>query len=149
MIAAVIFVAVAGYLAACIVAGFAPAGTLREFEPHNQHLVRRYTQPVDRVTSAYRSAVSSTPGMRQVDEADGEVLLDLRPTSRVIGGNFGLVIRIRFERDGSGTRVVAESRNKVPFAISVNDQAAFEHAERALRMRAKRSGLDEVIAGLR
>jgi hypothetical protein len=149
MIGTIIVLAVAGYLLACLLAGFGDAGTLRDFEPHNRPLVRRFAQPVDRVMSAYRSAIPSTPGLRQVDQADGEMLLDLRPTTRVLGGNFGLVIRLRFHHDGPGTRLVAESRNKVPFAIRVNDQAAFQHAERAVRMRAKRAGLDEVIVGLR
>jgi hypothetical protein len=48
--------------------------------------------------------------------------------------------------DGTGTRVHAESRNKVPFAWN-SHHAAFEHAEQALRARAKRAGLDEVLQG--
>lgn len=133
VVGVLIVVAAVGYLLACLAAGFGPAGVLSSFEADNPPLDRRFRQPVDQVVAAYRAAIPATPGMR--------------PSSRVLGGNFGLVIRLQFQRDGIGTRVHAESRNKVPFAWS-NHHAALEHAERALRTRAKRAGLDEVLQGI-
>lgn len=145
VIGAAIVVGVAGYILACLVVGFGPAGDLAGFEPDNPPLRRSFRQPVDRVVAAYRSAVPATPGMRLAGERAGEMLVDMRPTSRVLGGNFGLVIRLRFRHDGTATTVDVHSRNKVPFAWS-DHHDAFAHAERALRTRAKqRAGLDEVL----
>jgi hypothetical protein len=147
VVGVLIVVAAAGYLLACLAAGFGPAGDLSSFEADNPPLDRRFRQPFDRVMAAYRAAIPVTPGMRFVEEQPGQMLVDMRPSSRVLGGNFGLVMRLGFELDGTGTRVHAESRNKVPFSWS-NHHAAFEHAERALRTRAKRAGLDEVLQGI-
>jgi hypothetical protein len=147
VVGVLIVVAAVGYLMACLAAGFGPAGDLSSFESDNPSLERRFRQPFDQVVAAYRAAIPATPGMRFVEEQPGQMLVDMRPSSRVLGGNFGLVIRVQFQRDGIGTRVHAESRNKVPFAWS-NHHAAFEHAERALRTRAKWAGLDELLQGI-
>jgi hypothetical protein len=147
VIGVLIPVAAVGYVLACLATGFGPAGELSGFEANNLPLHRRFRQPVDQVVAAYRAAVPATPGMRLAQERPGQMLVDMRPSSRVLGGNFGLVIRLHFQPDGTGTRVHAESRSKVPFAWS-NHHAAFEHAERAVRTRAKRAGLDEILQGI-
>lgn len=148
MIGVLIVVAAATYLAACLLAGFGPAGRLADFEPTNAPRAHRYRQPIEHVMSTYQLAVSATPGAQLVQMGTDQMLIDMRPTSRVIGGNFGLVIRLSFRPDGAGgTRVESDSRNKAPFAWS-NHDAAFLHAERALRTRAKRAGLDEIMQGL-
>jgi len=148
VLGALVVLAVGVYLVACLLAGFGPAGDLSGFEPDNAPMRRSFRQPTDTVVAAYRAAVSMTPGMRLAAEGRHELLVDLRPTSRVIGGNFGLVIRLRFRSEGASTCVEADARNKAPFAFS-NHGAAFEHAERALRTRAKRhASLDEILKGL-
>jgi hypothetical protein len=43
--------------------------------------------------------------------------------------------------------VTAQAMNKVPFSFPSNHHAAFVHAERALRMTAKRVGLRELVPG--
>jgi hypothetical protein len=148
MIAALVLVAVAGYLLVCVATGFGPPGDLAGFSADNTPRRRRFRQPLPQVMASYRTAVSATPGMRLVEERRDEMLVDMRPSTRVLGGNFGLVIRLRFRPDGESTRIDADSRNKVPFAWGVNHDAAFVHAESALRTRAKRSGLRELLEGI-
>lgn len=148
VVGALVVLAMGVYLVACLLTGFGPAGDLSGFAPDSPPMQRRFRQPVEKVVAAYRAAVPRTPGMRLAAEGPHELLVDLRPTSRVIGGNFGLVIRLRFRSEVVATYVEADSRNKVPFAVS-NHCAAFEHAERALRTRAKRhASLEEILEGL-
>lgn len=148
MVILILSLAVA-YALACMAAGFGPAGDLAGFRPDGLRLDRRFRQAPDVVRAAYVAAAGRTPGMRLVEERDDQLLVDLRPTSRILDGNFGLVIRLSIAPDGAGTVVRGEARRKVPFAFLANDHAAFEHAERALRQRAKSSTvLDEVIPGL-
>lgn len=86
--------------------------------------------------------------MQPAGERAGEMLVNMRPTSRVLVGNFRLVIRLRFRHDGTATTVDMDARNKVPFAWS-DHHDAFTHAERALRARAKqRARLDEILEGI-
>jgi hypothetical protein len=148
MIAALVLLVLAAYLLACVVTGFGSPGNLSGFTAENTPLRHRYRQPVQQVKTSYRRAVSITPGMRLVEEDSDEMLVDTRPSTRVLGGNFGLVIRLRFRADGRTTRIEADSRNKVPFAWGVNHDAAFVHAERALRSRAKQAGLCEMLEGI-
>lgn len=149
MIAVLVLVVALGYCGVCVLAGFGPPGTLGEFKPDQGAHERRFRQPAAVVADGYRAGAAATPGMRLIEEHGHEVLIDLRPTSRVLGGNFGLVLRLRYLEDEGGTRVVAESRNKVPFAWGMNHGAALRQAESALRMRAKRvGGLSEIVPGL-
>jgi hypothetical protein len=129
---------------ACVVAGFAPAGSLQDFRPDSEPILRAFHQSADDVRTAYRAAVGRTPGMRVADEGDGVLLLDSRPTSRILGGNFGMVMSVGFAPAGSGTTVVVQARNKVPWSFT-NHDAALRHAEMALRMNAKAGGLVEVV----
>ena len=62
---------------------------------------------------------------------------------------FGTPVSLtRFSADGAGCTAQAEVMNKVPFAVFVRHDAAFVHAERALRMAAKSHGLQEVLTGV-
>ena len=144
-----IVIAVLGALAAiftivCCAVGFMPAGTLGSFEPGMRGEARRFFQSPEIVVDAYRRGVRRTPGMRVVEEGPNEMLVDLRPTARILDGNFGIVFRLCFAPDGSGTVVTTQGRDKVPWSLS-NHHAAFRHAETALRMNAKRHGIEEVL----
>lgn len=145
MVVLVIVVVVAAvYSSACCVAGFAPAGSLAGFRSHDSSTVRRFFQPADVVMAAFRDGIRRTPGARLVEEHDHQMLVDLRPTVRVLDGNFGMVFRVTFESDGTQTVVRMEAKNKVPWSWSHHD-AAFRHTETALRMNAKRHGIEEVV----
>lgn len=150
MIGIAVLALIAGYVAACLVAGFGTPPPLARFSPGGTAVTRRFADPLASVVAAYRDAVRATPGMRVVDARDDVLLVDSRPTPRVLDGNFGMVLRFRFARgEGEdGCSATADSMNKVPFAILVNHEAAFLHAERAVRMTAKRRGLREVVAGV-
>lgn len=128
----------------CCAIGFMPAGTLDTFAPEVTGSQRRFFQSPDAVASAYRLGVRRTPGMRLVEEGTRSMLVDLRPTARILDGNFGIVFRVEFVPDGGGTMVSTEARNKVPWSFT-NHGAAFRHAETALRMNAKRHGIEEVL----
>lgn len=147
MIGVLLFLALGVYVGACLLKGFGPVRPLGEFEGEQQ-VTRRFGQASDVVRAAYTRAAQGTPGMSVVEEGATAILIDLRPTSRIMSGNFGLAIRVTFEgANGGGSLARAEAANKVPFALA-NHQAAFVHAESALRMRAKRSGIDERLDGV-
>jgi hypothetical protein len=144
----VIFGVAVVYAVICTLAGFAPVvGGLDAFRPEEQPIRRRFHAAPQQVYDAYRAAIPRTPGMRCVDERGPQLLIDLRPTSRVLGGDYGQAIRLSIEQDGVETVVVADARHKVRFGVG-NHSAAFAHAERALRMRAKQHGLRESLAGV-
>jgi hypothetical protein len=146
MIGVLLVAVVATYLAACLIAGYGRPPSLDGFSADSDPLVRHFASSPSAVAAAFRVAAQTTAGMRLAEERRGVMLVDSRPTSRVLGGNFGMAIRIRFvEDDADRTEVTAEAMNKVRFALSVNHEAAFVHAERALRMAAKRSGLRELL----
>lgn len=136
---------VGAYLAVCLRKGFGPPPPDDEFVPE-QSFVREFRNAPTPVLAAYRRAVDGTPGMSVVDATgDRAILVDLRPTMRILGGNFGLLIRFSFTGTDYGCRVTTAAMNKVPFAIFVNHAAALTHAEREVRMRAKRFGLSEEL----
>jgi len=148
MIVTIMGLAVVGYLGACVLAGFGAAAPLARFSADGPPLTRRFGDPVPTVMAAYLAAAAATPGMRVAETARDVLLVDSRPTPRVLGGNFGMVIRVRFTSDGDGCTAWAEAMNKVRFAILANHDAAFVHAERALRTAAKAHGLREVLSGV-
>jgi hypothetical protein len=134
------------YLSACLAVGMGPAGSLASFHPTFGCGERRFSQSPSDVAAAYRQAASTTPGMAVADEAGSPptLLVDSRPTSRILDGNFGMAIRFRFEPIDGGTLVRTEARSKVRFALS-NHHAALKHVERTVRERAKRGGIHEVL----
>ena len=148
MIVTILLLVAVGYLGACLLAGFGTPAPLARFSADGPALTRRFADPVTQVMGAYLTAAAATPGMRVADTGSDVLLVDSRPTSRVLGGNFGMVIRVRFAADGAGCTARAEAMNKVPFALFVRHDAAFVHAERALRMAAKSHGLQEVLTGV-
>jgi hypothetical protein len=148
MIVTILVLAVGGYLGACVLAGFAAPLPLASFSADGRALTRQFADPVLSVMAAYLAAAEATPGMRVAETGHDVLLVDSRPTSRVLGGNFGMVIRVQFAPDADGCTARAEAMNKVPFAVLANHDAAFVHAERALRMAAKAHGLREVVSGV-
>lgn len=144
MIILAIVLVVALFAGACCIAGFQPPGTLDTFRSDGHMSQRRFEQPVGVVMAAYKEGARRTPGMRVVAERGSFLLVDLRPTSRILDGNFGMAIRLEFAEDAGHTTVSAEAKNKVPWSFT-NHEAAFRHAERALRMNAKESAIDEVV----
>jgi hypothetical protein len=145
-VAIVIIAVLTLYVGACLAIGMGPVGSLASFRPGFACNERRFSQSPSHVAAAYRAAATSTPGMAVADEAGAPptLLVDSRPTTRVLDGNFGMAIRFRFESIGEGTLVRTEARSKVWFAFS-NHHAALSHVERAVRERAKQRGLEEVL----
>lgn len=138
--------AIAVYIAACVLTGLAPTNTrLAGFTPQIGPINREYAQPADAVLRSYAEAARRTPGMSVVETTNDTVLIDLRPTTRIIGGNFGLAIRVRAEATAANIRVVVDARRKVAIAVFSNDHAALVQAERRLRMNAKQHGLTELV----
>lgn len=147
MIYTLIFTAVVGYVALCLALGFGSPGTLANHRADDDTIDRHFRETPHVVEATYRRAVERTPGMRLAESERGVMLVDLRPTTRIIAGNFGMAIRLAFTATADGTQVRADSRNKVRIAL-VNHHAAFVHAERALRQRAKTHGLHELMVGV-
>jgi hypothetical protein len=136
------------YAAVCTMTGFGPVTErLDSFQPDTGPLERHFHASPAEALAAFRSSVESTPGMRCVEERASQLLIDLRPTSRVLGGDYGQVIRVTVAADPAGAAVVLDSRPKVRFGFG-NHEAALSHAERALRMQAKRFGLHEALDGI-
>lgn len=138
---------VVAYAGICLAMGFAPAGSLESFRGERGCPDRHFHHAPGQVAAAYRSAASATPGMSIADEASAgppTLLVDSRPTSRILGGDFGMVVRFRFELSEGGTVVRTDSRSKVRFALT-NHDAALRHVERAVRERAKGIGLQESL----
>jgi hypothetical protein len=126
------------YSAACTMQGLALTNErLATFVPDLSTTTRRFGQPPSTVWAAYEQAVRKTPGMSLRETGADSMLVDLRPTTRILGGNFGLAIRLRFADTGGGTEVRADAKNKVSMAVA-NHEAALRQAERALRMNAKK-----------
>lgn len=137
------------YGTVCTIAGFtANPGSLANFRSEmDDQATRRFRESVPAVQQAYANAVKRVPGMRLVDESAGALLIDLRPTSRILGGNFGLVIRAEFAPYADQTEVRISARSKLSWAIA-NHRSALRTAETALRMRAKESGIEQLIPGV-
>lgn len=135
------------YAGACTVAGFVrPTDRLQTFQPAIGSITRTFRQDVEAVRSAYQQAIGRTPGMRLHEGSADSLLIDLRPTSRIMSENFGMVIRLRLApENSSGTRVVIDARRKVRFAFGMNTGGALQHAERQLRMNAKTFGIEEFL----
>lgn len=147
MLGAVALSAIALYAVVCAIAGFGPIDdTINTFRPALPPLERRFAGDPARVMAAFERAVPGTPGLRLADRSADTMLLDLRPTSRILGGGFGLVIRIRFAGTSAAeTEVSIDARKKVSFAVAANPRASLLHAERALRMKAKQHGIEELV----
>lgn len=133
------------YLSICFVSGFKPPCALVDFMPDQSALERRFRQSTATVVDCYRMGIKITPGMQLAEESSTQMLVDLRPTSRILGGNFGLTIRLSYIQDGEVTKVLAEACKKVPFAWGMDHESAFRQAESVLRMNAKKNDLDEMI----
>lgn len=144
----VVFLVVAiVYAGACTVAGFVrPSDRLQTFQPAIGTVTRMFEQDPAAVRAAYQQAIGRTPGMRLHEGTDDSILIDLRPTSRIMSENFGMVIRLRFAPgQTSGSTVLVDARRKVRFAFGMNTGGALEHAERQLRMNAKTFGVSELL----
>jgi hypothetical protein len=148
VLAALIAIAVVVYVGACLLVGFGSAGTVADFQPSGPAVQHRFRQPPQVVMASYIDAVRATPGMRVAETAGQSILIDARPTPRILAGNFGLVLLCTFNQGEPGTVVMVSPRNKVPFAVLSNHGASFTHADRALRHNAKRHGLDELLPGI-
>jgi hypothetical protein len=146
MIFLTILVVLVAYSGLCTLVGLAPSTTpLAGFSPEVGPLTRTFGQPQPDVLNAYFAAAKATPGMTVRETATDSMLIDLRPTSRILGGNFGLSIRVRTATTPSGTRVTTDAKKKVAMAFLSKDHSALVHVERSLRMNAKRLGLTEVL----
>lgn len=142
-----VIVAVVVYVGVCAMAGMGRfGGSLAAFPGGIGPIERRFASSAAATLDAYREASARTPGMSMVEQHADALLLDLRPTSRILGGSFGLGIRVVVRpSESGGSTVRVDATKKVGFALGTADGAALVHAERALRMNAKRAGISEVI----
>lgn len=135
-----------GYLVACTVSGMQPAeAEISGFVSESGPLVRSFSDPADHVRSAYVQGAAAVAGMSVVRQDQQSILIDMKPTIRVLDGSFGMLLLVSFERLQSGTVVAVHAQRKVTFAVAVRLDAAFVQAERSLRMKSKRFGLNEVL----
>jgi hypothetical protein len=140
-----LFMAIAGVASLVAVdIGHSPAGDLDSFRPDMTDRPRQFAASVQQVLAAYVAGAAATPGMRVVDQAADSLLIDVRPTVRIIDGNYGMAIRISAHGDGAVTTVQTSARNKVPWAVW-NHSAALRSAETVLRRNAKDQRLKELV----
>lgn len=146
MIAILVLLVVIGGVTSLVatVIGFSPAGELVDFSCDSRTRSRQFAEPAVAVLAAYSAAAGRTPGMRVVDQDAHSVLVDLRPTVRIMDGNFGMAIRVTAHPEGGATQVHTEARHKVPWA-GRDHNAALRSAEAALRKNAKLAGLRELF----
>ncbi len=145
---ALVLVAVGGvYLLACVAAGLVRSTVkLDSFEADTTLPPRPFAEPASIVLDAFAQSATTAPGMTVIDRSSDSLLIDASPTSRILGGSFGMNIRIAVRATGeTGSSVLVSSSKKVPFAFAVNEAAALVHSERTLRMGAKRLGVTEHI----
>ena len=137
------------YCGVCTMLGFGNPGTLADFGEPEFRTDRQFANTMSEVRSAYVDAVRRTPGMRLVESHAQLLFIDMTPTARVLDGNFGFLFVVSFESqaftDSSATRVRTEARKKVAIARFTKDRPAFTYSERALRMNAKKIGLEELL----
>ncbi len=86
--------------------------------------------------------------MSVIRQTEQSILIDMKPTVLVMDGSYGLLLLASFSKDELGTVVSVVGQKKVSFAWAPRTDAAFVQAERTLRMRAKRIGLNELVTRL-
>lgn len=127
--------------AALTVAGFSPAKPLSQFRVDRAVPPRRFAEPPEQVVAAYASVAARVPGMRLAERRNQVLLLDSRPTSRILGGDFGVAIRLTVLVADAGSAVIVEAQNKT---LGRTKLSTVIELERALRMAAKLAGLTEL-----
>lgn len=141
IIAVLIVAALAGY-GLLTALGFAPVKPLTQFRGDRAAPPRRFHDDVDRVLAAYAGAAGAVPGMRLAERNGRALLIDSRPTARILAGNFGVALRVTAVPAETGTDVRVEAQNKT---VGRPSHATLVELERALRMAAKARGLIEVV----
>jgi hypothetical protein len=143
MTAVVALLLIVGGLGAVVltVAGFSPVRPLGQFQPDRSAPTRRFTDPPERVVTAYAAGAASVPGMKVAERHDRILLLDSRPNVRIMGGDFGVAVRLTVLPTDAGSVVTAEAQNKT---IGRTKLSTITELERALRMAAKRAGITEL-----
>lgn len=104
--------------------------------------IRSFDNPSEQVVAAYRSAVTTAPGMHIVSDGGHEFFVDSRPSVRIMNGDYGSVLHVRVEpTDHDRSTVYVGYRPKTGGSrASRNELAAFREKERVLRMKAKSVG---------
>lgn len=129
-------------------AGLAPSGArLASYVPKWAVHDRFYSNSQSEVVERIREAVRKSPAMKVSDEANGALLIDCKPTVRILGGGFGLIVRLSTTQMANGTIVSCDSTKKVKFAVPLSPNNALREVERTIRKKAKAEGLIEVIDG--
>lgn len=143
---ALVIVILVGALAVSLgltAAGFRPAPRLAEFRPDRSATPRVFADTADHVRAAYLAAAARTPGMAIVEQGPRLLYLDSRPTARVLAGNFGVALLVRFaDQSGGGAVVTVDAQAKL---WAPTRPATLTELERALRMRAKTTGITELV----
>ncbi len=93
--------------------------------------------------AAYLAAAARTPGLAVVEQGPRLLYLDSRPTARVLAGDFGVALLVRFaDQNGGGAVVTVDAQAKL---WAPTRAATLTELERALRMRAKTTGITELV----
>jgi hypothetical protein len=142
VLAAILIIGGLGGVAVATALGFRPPQPLSQFRASRMAPVRYFQDPPELVQRAYANAVGRTPGMRLVHEQAGLLYVDSRPTSRVLNGDFGVVLLARFVAHQRGTQVDLGAQAKVGRTTRTT---TLTELERAWRMRAKTAGVREHI----
>jgi hypothetical protein len=127
--------------AALTVAGFSPVKPLPQFRTDRSAPTHLFADSPQRVIDAYASAAASVAGMRLAERDDRVLLIDSRPTARIIGGDFGVAIRVTVTAVDTGGAVTVEAQNKT---VGRTRLSTVIELERALRMAAKQVGITEL-----
>jgi len=127
-------------------AGLAPSGArLATYTPKWAVHDRFYNNSQAEVLEHIQTGVEKSPAMKVLDQSIGVVLIDARPTIRILGGGFGMIVRLTATEYSNGTVVSCDAAKKVKFAIPLSPNNALREIERVIRRNAKKEGLDEVI----
>jgi hypothetical protein len=124
------------------VMGFQPPKPISEFRADRTTQPRFFADPAEQVAGAYREAVTRTPGMHIAEFGPRALYIDSRPTARILSGDFGVVLLVRFDDRDGGTFVHTAVQNKGWGSTKVS---TLRELERALRMRAKAHGIRECV----
>lgn len=103
---------------------------------------RAFHAPKSQVIAAYQQGVQRCPGTSVIRETPEELLVDSKPSIRLLGGAYGLVIQFKFDDSGGDTTVSSEASKKVGWspATSLEVRRALVEIERRIRMAAKQAG---------
>ncbi len=133
---------------AAVVAGMAPGSTSLADAPDAAVLrPRTLVGGLERVQSQFERALNGLPGTQVVASSPGRVYADSKPTPRMLGGAFGLIVRFDLDEVGNGNvQIAGTAASKVPWGPVAESSVAVagQEVECRARMALKLTGIQEV-----